>query len=107
MIGSEFVSKVWWKLMLGTTIDVQWPIGKVLVEPEHHAWDLTLGTSKQYVDSADPNDHYRPWLEENVGVQKWDWEWDWKFDDFLGDRLTIKFRKGKEKYATIAILRWG
>lgn len=26
-------------------------------------------------DDADPNATYRPWLEQNVGVQSHDWDW--------------------------------
>lgn len=56
--------------------------------------------------SADPNDHYRPWLEDHVGRQGWDWNWDIKADDIVRNRLTIKFRKGKESRAVEAALMW-
>ena len=38
--------------MPSVTINVKWPVDEV---------------------SADPNDHYRPWLQEHVGRQGWDW----------------------------------
>lgn len=77
------ISALWWKLMPGTTITVKWPI---------------------FHNSADPNEIYRPWLEENVGRQGWDW--DWRIGDSVTDTLTIKFRKGRDKYAIIAALDW-
>jgi hypothetical protein len=56
--------------------------------------------------SADPNDHYRPWMEANVGRQGWDWNWGLADRDATDNRLTIKIRQKYEKYATIAVLRW-
>ena len=77
------ISALWWKLMPGPTITVKWPICH---------------------NSADPNELYRPWLEENVGRQGWDW--DWRIGESVTDTLTIKFRKGRAKYAIIAALDW-
>ena len=63
--------------------------------------------------SADPNDHFRPWLEQNVGRQGWDW--DWRISDITADNgqgtigvdtLDIKSRWGREQYATMFILRY-
>lgn len=33
-------------------------------------------------DTRDPNDRYRPWLEENVGKQGIEWNWDLAKDDY-------------------------
>lgn len=97
---------LWWKCMPGTTINVEWPTG--WTEADH------LGNQ---TFSADPNDHFRPWLEKNVGKQGWDW--DWRLGPITGaqgrpggpivlagDYLAIKFRKGKTKYATMFAMRW-
>lgn len=81
----KFIHDSWWRLMPGTVVKVQWPVGGY---------------------SADPNDHYRAWMEENVGRQCWDWDWDLRDDDCLTNRLSIKFRKGKESQAIDAVLRW-
>ncbi len=27
-------------------------------------------------DALEPNHHYRPWLEENIGLQNADWMWE-------------------------------
>ena len=81
--------------MPGKIIEVPWPLG--WTDPDH------LGNSYQ---SADPNDHYRPWMETNVGRQCWDWDWDLKIGSQGDTRLMIKFRKGKEALATEAWMRW-
>ena len=91
--------------MPGKEVTVRWPVGWVVLHEDPDG-------SAVSVDSADPNDHYRPWLEQNVGRQGWDW--DWKLGAIAAespgvvgfDTLVIKFRKGKEKYATISAMRW-
>lgn len=103
------VKNLWWKYMPGIVVTVKWPRG--WTEPDK------LGVQ---TESTDPNDHYRPWLEATVGRQGWDWDWKigpvtrieffnsndaYDFES-LGDKLEIKFRKGKEKYATMFALRW-
>lgn len=82
--------------MPGTEIVVRWPVG--WCEPDH------LGNQ---VQSADPNDHYRPWMEANVGRQCWDWDWDIKQVTDSETQLLIKFRKGKETQAMEAWMLWG
>ena len=56
--------------------------------------------------SADPNDHYRPWIEANVGEQGIDWQWKLVVDEY-GDRVRIQFTKKAEKWAIITALRFG
>lgn len=98
------LKNLWWKFMPGTKITVEWPTG--WTRPVSAA-----GGGYIQVESADPNDHFRPWLETNVGQQGWDW--DWRLGPIIGaqgtgagtlligDYLVIKFRKGREKYATM------
>lgn len=96
--GNSLVSKIWWKVTPGPSIFVKWPSGEIRIKQEESdIWD--------YVRSADPNDHYRPWLEENVGRQKWDW--DWRMGSVDPDTVEIKFRQGKASWATMASLLWG
>lgn len=97
---------LWWKVMCGATIKVRWPYGEVLVGPNSRYWDGTTGELRQIVISADPNDHYRDWLEDNVGKQGFDWEWALAGDDLTKETLTIRFRRGKKKYAILASLLW-
>ena len=51
----------------------------------------------------DPNYHYRPWLEQNVGRQGYEWQW-YTMD---GDKIRILFTKDKEEWAILARLMWG
>lgn len=97
---------LWWRFMPGTVIKVKWPVGNVIVLPTDDGWDWTIGTTRQEIFSADPNEHYRPWMEANVGKQGWDWNWRLTDNDAAENRLTIKFRRSKASLATIAALRW-
>jgi len=96
------IKGLWWRFMPGTEIELLWPTG--WTEPEPAAG----GGSIQF-ESADPNDHYRPWLEKHVGQQGWDWDWRiGQIATTTGDQDTIriKIRRGRAKYATMAALRW-
>jgi len=104
--GLNLKDKLWWRFMPGVTINVAWPKGKVRVGPSHRDGWSGYGPEFEYVDSADPNDFYRPWLEEHVGKQGWDWNWGMADTDATKNRLTIKIRRKHEKYATIAALKW-
>ena len=92
----------WWRWMPGVTISVKWPVGWVVLN------EMSDGSTTS-TQSADPNDHYRPWLEENVGKQGWDWQWQWGLRDnnIAENRLTIKIRNNRAKWATLATLLWG
>jgi hypothetical protein len=97
--GLNIFEKLWWQFMPGVVINVRWPVGEIRIKQEEsNIWD--------YVRSADPNDHYRPWLEKNVGKQGRDWNWGMANNDASENRLTIKIRKSKSNYAVIALLRW-
>lgn len=85
---------LWWRLMPGREINLPWPKSR---------W-ITIDQFNQVL-SGDPNDHYRPWLEANVGRQCWDW--DWKIREDTVDDLVIRFRRGKEHLAVQAALMWG
>jgi len=94
------LESLWWRFIPGVTFDVKWPVG-----PGHREGWCGLGPAFEYIHSADPNDHYRPWLEEHIGKQGWDWNWCISHTD-VGDRVTIKVRQKYAKYAIIAALRW-
>jgi hypothetical protein len=89
--------RIWQWRRLKTEITIDWPIG----------WtkqDL-INESKL---SLDPNDHYRAWLEDNVGKQGW--AWDWRIHNSIPyysdseDLLAIRFRK--PEHATMFALRY-
>ena len=97
--GLNIVQQLWWRFVPGVVINVQWPVGEIRIRQEASSiWD--------YVRSADPNDHYRPWMEKHVGRQGWDWDWGMANNDVSENRLTIKIRQKHAEYATIAQMRW-
>jgi hypothetical protein len=64
--AENILSMLWWKFMPGTEIEVRWPFGWVILDDD--------GAGNQTsAESADPNDHYRPYLEKHVGKQCIDW----------------------------------
>jgi len=102
-----FFERLWWLFVPGVVIKVRWPRGDVVIDESMPQWDWTIGPARYVVESHDPNDHYRPWMEQNVGRQGRDWNWGLVANDIHADLLTIKIRQSKEKYATIAAMRWG
>lgn len=58
--GLNLYDKLWWRFMPGVTINVAWPKGKIKVGPSHRDGYSGYGPEFEYVDSADPNDFYRP-----------------------------------------------
>jgi hypothetical protein len=90
---------LFWKYGSGPTITVAWPVGWVVL----HVFPDGSQTS---AESADPNDHYRPWMEKNVGRQHRDWAWRCCDNNCAENKLTIKFRKSKAKWATMAAILW-
>lgn len=99
-------NKLWWKYISGEEIVVAWPHGKIIVDETHPSWDWTTSAKYQTFESADPNDWYRPWLEEHVGKQGWDWNWQLKDNNAAENRLTIKLRKKHSCYASYIALKW-
>lgn len=104
--GLSIRDKLWWRFIPGVVINVAWPKGRVRVGPSHREGWSGVGPEFEYIDSADPNDFYRPWLEEHVGRQGWDWNWGMGGMDATENRLTIKIRQKYAKYATIAAMTW-
>lgn len=104
----SMLNRIWWLLMPGTTIKVKWPKGMIVAGPgpEDPLWYDLGGAAYITFESADPNDHYRPYMESNVGRQGWDWDWTMMDHDVSQNTLTIKFRKGKESWASMVALKW-
>lgn len=75
----------WWKYVPGEKVRVRWPTP----------------------DPADPNFHYRGWLERHVGRQRIDWDWNLEDYDMSENKMTIKFRLGKTDSAVIVKMMWG
>lgn len=104
--GLNIVDRLWWRFMPGVVINVKWPKGQVKVGPSHRDGYSGYGPEFEYVDSADPNDHYRPWMEQHVGKQGRDWNWGVANNDVAENRLTIKIRRKYQDCAIIAKLQW-
>lgn len=105
--GMNIWQKLWWYLMPGVILKVKWPRGNIVVNHEDPRW-VDLGGAV-WVDlgfSADPNEHYRWYLEKYIGRQGWDWNWGMVDTDVTDDTITIKIRQGKSKYATIIGIMW-
>jgi len=88
---------LWWRFVPGEEVVVKWPRGWVVLDDDGEGGQTST-------ESADPNDHYRPYLEKHVGIQSWDW--DWRIDNTANDTLRIKIRRKHRKYATILALIW-
>ena len=104
--GLNIIHQLWWRFVPGVIINVRWPVGNITVDDTDPRWDWSLGSTLQEGFSADPNDHYRPWMEKHIGKQGWDWNWGLASNDAAENRLTIKIRQKHAKYATIAAMRW-
>ncbi len=105
--GLNIIEQLWWRFMPGVVINVKWPKGAVVVGPNSRSWDgVTNPCVRQLVESTDPNDHYRPWLEKHVGRQGRDWDWGLTNNDATDNRLTIKIRQKHQDSAVIAKLQW-
>lgn len=79
--------------MTNEVVVVNWPTGRI------------AGTDRS---SADPSDHYRPWLEQAIGRQGRDWQWDVRWSDpGTPDQLEIRLAHGHGRYAPIIALMWG
>jgi hypothetical protein len=97
--GLNIVEKLWWRFMPGEIINVRWPSGWFVLH------DDTQGGQTSAL-SADPNDHYRPWMEAHVGRQGWDWNWGMANNDARDNTLTIKIRQKHAAHAIIMALKW-
>lgn len=84
---------------------VRWPRGIIVIDDTDPRW-YDVGASRVEIGSADPNDHYRPYLEQNVGRQGWDWQWGLADRDATEDRLTIRIRRPLNHWCSIIALRW-
>ncbi len=102
----NIMGQLWWRFVPGTVINVRWPVGQIKVGPGHRQGWSGVGEYYEWVESADPNDHYRPFLEKYVGRQGWDWDWGMADRDATDNRLTIKIRRKHNRYATILAIKW-
>lgn len=104
-LRESLLNRIWWKFMPGIYIHMPWPVGPVNVKNPCSEIFLNPGP-----ESADPNDHWRAWLEREVGKQGSAWDWmigsvgEGSFDT---DTVLIKFRFDKSDAATAFRLIYG
>jgi hypothetical protein len=103
--GLNIRDKLWWWLMPGVIIKVRWPKGMIVVDHDDPRW-YDVGATRVEIESADPNDHYRPTMERLIGRQKWHWDWGFVGNDVNDNCLTIKIARSRAKYATLLALQW-
>ena len=106
-VSMRLINKLWWRFMPGVVFKVRWPTGNIVVDHDDPRWQDMGGAV--WVDlgfSSDPNDHYRPWMEKNIGRQGWDWDWCMTDNDIAANQLTIKLRSRHAPQATLIALRW-
>ena len=92
--GGSFKHWLYWRIMFSTGIAIKFPV--------KFDWEDT--------PMGDPEFHYRPWLEENVGKKGRDWEWHWAYygmDDEDVSGVVILIPRHKKKYASMIKLMWG
>jgi hypothetical protein len=94
----DILDKFWWYVMPGPTIIVKWPAG-------NNGW-IPMDYLGARLNSADPNDHYRPVLEYHCGKQFVGWHWKAIVSNHKVDTIEIKFRFDKKQWATIFALQW-
>lgn len=105
--GLNLLEQLWWRFMPGVTVNVRWPSGNIVVNDQDPRWcDLGGAVWVDLGFSADPNDHYRWYLEKHVGRQGWDWNWGMVDRDVIDNRLTIKIRQSRAQHATMIGLMW-
>jgi len=111
------VNAVKWHLLKGSCVIAAWPEWcEVTVDHNDLAWIDWGGAVTLTRDTDDPNWHYRPFLDKNVGKFGKDWMWrvhpGTKEADKLGTYdvdhavLEIRLHKRKAKWASILQLKW-
>lgn len=103
----KYKTKKIWKKNPENIVTVKWPADYIELKPDDPEWAFFNKTGEQYVFSSDPNDHYRPWLEKNIGKQGRDWDWRIKWGtDTRSDSLEIVVSKSKKEYVMMISLMW-
>jgi len=101
----KLIKKIWWSFAPYIEISVKWPKGKIAVKYGDSRW-YDCGATWVEIESADPNDHYRPFMEEWIGRQGRDWDWYMGNTDVRDNRLTIRIREKHAVFATHIAMMW-
>ena len=79
------INKIYWSMPFGTVVELPWP-----TQP-----------------TSDPNDCWRPYLEEHVGHQSISWDWRIGQGVYAVKFSTIDIKFRREKDATMFVLKYG
>lgn len=93
----KFLNLLWWKFVPGKEIVVTCPIDLVQIP---HPFDSQIYVIESLAFYSKENS--RKLLEQIVGIQGLDW--DWRIVKF--NKLKIKFRIGKTRYASYFLIKW-
>ena len=99
------LEKLWWYFVPWVEVRVRWPSGYIAVDRKDPRW-YDVGARLVEIHSADPNDFYRPFMEEWIGRQGPDWQWYMGDLDATENCLTIRLRKKYEVYASHIAMMW-
>lgn len=102
----DLVERIWWYFTPYMEISVRWPSGYIEVDHNDPRWCDLGGAVWVKLESADPNDFYRPYMEEWIGRQGWDWAWYMGNTDAAENRLTIRMREKHAVFATHIAMMW-
>jgi hypothetical protein len=110
------VDAIKWRLLRGGSVIVAWPEWcEVTVDHNDLAWVDWGGAVRIIRDTDDPNWHYRPFLDKNIGKFGKDWMWrvrgcaldpNIRLDPWGPSTLEIRLHKRKAKWASILQLKW-
>ena len=103
MLG--LLDRLWWYFVPWVEVNVKWPSGYIGVGRDDPRW-YDVGARLVEVHSADPNDFYRPFMEEWIGRQHIEWTWYMANNDAAENRLTIRMRRKYKIYASHIAMMW-
>ena len=93
----KYFNLLWWKFVPGKEIVVMCPTD--LVQIPHPFYSHTYFIESLAVFSKENS---KKILEQTVGIQGLDW--DWRIVE--NNKLKIKFRIGKTRYASYFLIKW-
>jgi hypothetical protein len=104
--------RIYWSLVDHVEIDVKWPEQKMVIGKYGDPGWYDVGANYVEFETSDPNYHYRPFMEQWIGRQGWDWDWRlaWHGRNIetgeQNGRLTIRMRQKHAIYASHMALMW-
>jgi hypothetical protein len=88
------LQKLYWIVVPHDVVVVKWP--------DPFDWER-----EPYRNMGDPNNHYRAWLEENLGEQGYNWDWHLDWSQVKLDKIYILVPYHKRTFTSLIGLMWG